>query len=68
MVFPAVGEGTNVVDVDSASSTSRNMFSVVSWAKSGEHLSPIGNTLYRYLPNGVTMVVKSLDSSSNANV
>jgi hypothetical protein len=28
----------------------------------------IGNTLYRYLPNGMMMVVKSLDSSSNSNV
>jgi hypothetical protein len=31
-------------------------------------LRPIGKTLYQYLPNGVTMVVTSFDSSSSSKV
>ncbi len=52
----------------SASSTSWKMFSITSWAKSGEHLSPIGNLLYLNLPKGVAIVHKSFDSSSNSKV
>jgi hypothetical protein len=44
------------------------MFSITSWAKSGEHLRPIGNLLYLNLPKGVEMVQRSLDSSFGSNV
>ena len=31
-------------------------------------MRPIGNTLYLYLPKGVTIVVRSFDSSSSSKV
>ena len=59
MALPVIREG---------SSSSQKMFSIVSWAKSGEHFKPIGGMLYRYLPNGVMIMVASFDSSSSSKV
>ncbi len=50
-----------------SSSIFQHYISIIAWAMSGEHLSPIGSLKYLYLPNGVMMVQGSwlLLSSSN---
>ncbi len=47
---------------------SYNTFSIIAWAMSGEHLSPIRSLKYFYLPNGVMMVQWSWLLLSSSNV
>ncbi len=47
---------------------SDNIFFIIAWAMSGEHLSPIGSLKYLYLPNGVMMVEWSWLLLSCSNV
>ncbi len=42
--------------------------SIIAWAMSGEHLSPIESHKYLYLPNGVMMVQESWLLLSSSNV
>jgi hypothetical protein len=42
--------------------------SIIAWAMSGEHLSPIGSLKYLYLPNGVMMVQGSWLLLSNSKL
>ncbi len=51
-----------------SSSIFQQYISIIAWAMSGEHLSPIKSLKYLYLPNGVMMVQESWLLLSSSNV